>query len=178
MLMGTILLMSTSIIESFQPQSLSNHRTIQNRVNNNMMNMNNQKFSSTPEQLFRNTSLNMSSENETKPNNLPMLLDPGTKGGAIFLSLVLFIIPIIIYEVVTLGLGVDGIEAGKWIGVGFTFFTTVLWVATYILRVATKDMTYAKQLKDYENAVIAKRLEELDEDEIQALVEDIERDDF
>jgi hypothetical protein len=36
----------------------------------------------------------------------------------------------------------------------------------------------AKQLKDYENAVIAKRLEELDEDEIQALVEDIERDDF
>ena len=36
----------------------------------------------------------------------------------------------------------------------------------------------AKQLKDYENAVIAKRLEELDEDEVQALVEDIERDDF
>ena len=39
-------------------------------------------------------------------------------------------------------------------------------------------MKQAKQLKDYENAVIAKRLEELDEDEIQALVEDIERDDF
>ena len=36
----------------------------------------------------------------------------------------------------------------------------------------------ARQLKDYENAVIAKRLEELDDDEIQALVEDIERDDF
>ena len=36
----------------------------------------------------------------------------------------------------------------------------------------------AKQLKDYENAVIAKRLEELDEDEIQALVEDVERDDY
>lgn len=36
----------------------------------------------------------------------------------------------------------------------------------------------AKQLKDYENAVIAKRLEELDEDEIQALVEEVERDDF
>ena len=36
----------------------------------------------------------------------------------------------------------------------------------------------AKQLKDYENAVIAKRLEELDEDEVQALVEEIERDDF
>jgi len=30
-------------------------------------------------------------------------------------------------------------------------------------------------LKDYENAVIAKRLEELDEDEVQAMLEDIER---
>ena len=36
----------------------------------------------------------------------------------------------------------------------------------------------AKQLKDYENAVIAKRLEELDEDELQALVEEVERDEF
>jgi len=138
--------------------------------------------SNSPIPVRTNTVLHMSTENSpeatTKKSNLPMLLDPGTKGGALFLSLVLFIIPIIIYEIVTLGLGVDGVEAGKWIGVGFTFFTTVLWVSTYIFRVATKDMTYAKQLKDYENAVIAKRLEELDEDEIQALVEDIERDDF
>ena len=36
----------------------------------------------------------------------------------------------------------------------------------------------AKQLRDYENAVIAKRLEELDEDELQALVEEVERDAF
>merc|ERR1719276_228412 len=126
------------------------------------------------------TPLQMSAEDKppAKVSNLPMLLDPGTKGGALFLSLVLFIVPIIGYEVATIGFGVDGIEAGKWIGVGFTFFTTVLWVGSYVFRVATKDMTYAKQLKDYENAVIAKRLEELDEDEIQALVEDIERDDF
>jgi len=117
-------------------------------------------------------------EDKSSKSNLPMLLDPGTKGGALFLSLVLFIIPIIGYEVATLGFGFDEIEAGKWIGVGFTLLTCVLWVSTYIFRVATKDMTYAKQLKDYENAVIAKRLEELDEDEIQALVEDIERDDF
>lgn len=111
-------------------------------------------------------------------SKLPMLLDPGTKGGALFLSFLLFMVPIIVYQIVTGAFGVDGIEAGKWIGVGFTFFTTVLWVSTYIFRVATKDMTYAKQLKDYENAVIAKRLEELDDDEIQALVEDIERDEF
>mmetsp|Transcript_11556 Transcript_11556/g.16972 ORF Transcript_11556/g.16972 Transcript_11556/m.16972 type:complete len:121 (-) Transcript_11556:4024-4386(-) len=120
----------------------------------------------------------MISQIPKKSSKLPMLLDPGTRGGALFLSLVLFIIPIIGYQIVTGVFGVDGIEAGKWIGVGFTFFTTVLWVSTYIFRVATKDMTYAKQLKDYENAVIAKRLEELDEDELQALVEDIERDEF
>ena len=39
-------------------------------------------------------------------------------------------------------------------------------------------MKQARQLKDYENAVIATRLEELDDDEIQALVEEIDRDDF
>ena len=35
-------------------------------------------------------------------------------------------------------------------------------------------MTYAKQLRDYENAVLKKRLEELADDEIQALMEEIE----
>lgn len=74
--------------------------------------------------------------------------------------------------------GFDEIETGKWIGIGFTVLATLGWVSTYLFRVATKDMTYAKQLKDYENAVIAKRLEELDEDEIQALQEEVERDAF
>jgi len=122
--------------------------------------------------------LSSSDENASPENKLPMLLDPGTKGGALFLSLVLFIIPFIVYNVATLGFGVDEVEAGRDIGVGFTVITSLAWASTYIFRVATKDMTYAKQLKDYENAVIAKRLEELDEDEVQALVEDIERDDF
>lgn len=75
-------------------------------------------------------------------SKLPMLLDPGTKGGALFLSLVLFVVPLLGYQFVTSVLGVDGIEAGKWIGVGFTFATLILWVSTYIFRVATKDMTY------------------------------------
>ena len=133
--------------------------------------------------VLKGPPLYMSSDNDMPTSaeagkRLPMLLDPGTKGGALFLSLILFIIPLVGYQIVTNIFGVDGIEAGKWIGVGFTAFTTVLWVSTYIFRVATKDMTYARQLKDYENAVIAKRLEELDDDEIQALVEDIERDEF
>ena len=39
-------------------------------------------------------------------------------------------------------------------------------------------MIQAQQLKDYENAVIAKRLEELDDEEVQALVEEVEKDPF
>ena len=102
-----------------------------------------------------------------------MLLDPGTKGGALFLSLILFFIPIVGYAIGTNFLGWDGVEAGKWIGAGFTVVTTFLWVGSYILRVATKDMTYAKQLRDYENAVIQKRFEELDNDEVSALMDEI-----
>ncbi len=132
-------------VESFQPVSLcSLKNTCHQQKSQNFISTFHQ--SSIPQQKPTNIKLQMSTEptktNDAKPNNLPMLLDPGTKGGALFLSLVLFIVPIIIYEVVTLGFGIDGAEAGKWIGVGFTFFTTVLWVATYIFRVATKDMTY------------------------------------
>merc|ERR1712232_781990 len=109
---------------------------------------------------------------------LPMLLDIGTKGGALFLSLVLFIIPIIAYNVIVSTTGMDDVDVGRYIGVGFTVLTLLAWSSTYIFRVATKDMTYAKQLKDYENAVIAKRLEELEDDEVLALVEEMERDTF
>ncbi|KAL9185404.1 hypothetical protein ACHAXT_003181 [Thalassiosira profunda] len=126
---------------------------------------------------FHSTALFMSESNESQ-SSLPVFLDPGTKGGAIVLSLILFVVPIIGYNVATGLFGMDEIEVGRNIGVGFSVLTMLVWGGTYIFRVATKDMTYAKQLKDYEDAVIAKRLEELDEDEVQALVEDIEREKF
>mmetsp|Transcript_55087 Transcript_55087/g.61537 ORF Transcript_55087/g.61537 Transcript_55087/m.61537 type:complete len:204 (-) Transcript_55087:543-1154(-) len=129
----------------------------------------------------RSSSLLLSMEKgdgEKSTSNLPFWLDPGTRGGAIVLSVILFILPLLGYSVATNIFGVDGVDAGTYIGVGFTASASLVWLTTYIFRVATKDMTYAKQLKDYENTVIAKRLEELDDDEIQALVEEIERDDF
>ena len=89
------------------------------------------------------------SSEDAKKSNLPMLLDPGTKGGALFLSLVLFILPIIFYQVVTNVFGYDPIDAGRYIGVGFTVVTTILWVSTYIFRVATKDMTYVSTTRRY-----------------------------
>ena len=34
-----------------------------------------------------------------------------------------------------------------------------------------QDMTYVKQLREYEDAVMAKRLEEMTEDEVQKMVD-------
>jgi Protein of unknown function (DUF3007) len=82
------------------------------------------------------------SKKSTTGTSLPFWLDIGTKGGAIVWSLVLFIVPIIGYNVVTGIFGVDEIEAGKWIGVGFTAVALLAWGSTYLFRVATKDMTY------------------------------------
>ncbi|KAL3784367.1 hypothetical protein ACHAW5_005390 [Stephanodiscus triporus] len=127
------------------------------------------------------TPLRMTTSDEkssSSSSSLPVFLDPGTKGGVVVLSVLLFVLPIIAYNVATGPMGLDEIEVGRDIGVGFSVFTMLLWGSTYIFRVATKDMTYARQLKDYEDAVIAKRLEELDDDEVQALVEDIERERF
>ena len=59
-------------------------------------------------------------------------------------------------------------------GALFVLLSNLLWASTYVFRVANKDMTYAKQLRDYENAVLQKRLEELADDEISALMEEIE----
>lgn len=44
--------------------------------------------------------------------------------------------------------------------------------------ISTTFFIQAKQLRDYENAVMQKRLEELDEDEVQALMEEVDRDQF
>lgn len=60
------------------------------------------------------------------------------------MSLVLFIVPLLAYNVATTVFGADEIETGITIGVGFTVFATVAWVSTYIFRVATKDMTYVR----------------------------------
>jgi hypothetical protein len=90
------------------------------------------------------TSLSMAADQEE--NKLPFWLDPNTKGGVIVLSIVLFLIPFLGYNIATGIFGFDGIEAGKWIGVGFTAVGTVLWVGSYIFRVATKDMTYVSRL--------------------------------
>jgi hypothetical protein len=73
--------------------------------------------------------------------------------------------------------GMDAIMAGNYaqliIFVGLCFG----WVGSYLFRVATKQMTYAKQLEDYEEAVMQKRLEELPETELENIMQEIRPDD-
>ena len=57
----------------------------------------------------------------------------------------------------------------------FVIGSILLWTFSYIFRVFTKNMTYSTQLKQYEDAVIAKRFEELQDDEVEALLGEIER---
>ena len=88
-------------------------------------------------------------------------------------SLILVTIPYLVYEYLV-STGLEATKVGAYVGALFVLLSNVLWASTYIFRVANKDMTYAKQLRDYENAVLQKRLEELDDDEIDALLEEIE----
>ena len=67
------------------------------------------------------------------------------------------------------GAGVDPIWAGNIVQLTFVLGLTVAWVGSYVSRVMNKDMTYVKQLKDYEDAVMAKRLEELPEAELEKM---------
>jgi hypothetical protein len=69
--------------------------------------------------------------------------------------------------------GLDTLSAGVWSQV--LFVGGILgWVGTYLFRVVGKNMTYNQQLKDYEDAVLQKRLDELSPEQLAALQAEIE----
>jgi len=49
------------------------------------------------------------------------------------------------------------------------------WVLTYLVRALTQTMTYNQQVKDYQEAVLQKRLEELTPEELAQLQSEIEQ---
>ncbi|KAH8086726.1 DUF3007-containing protein [Aureococcus anophagefferens] len=53
----------------------------------------------------------------------------------------------------------DSSEVGVVLSGVFVIGSILLWTFSYIFRVFTKNMTYSTQLKQYEDAVIAKRFE-------------------
>lgn len=70
--------------------------------------------------------------------------------------------------------GLDSLKAGIWtqaVLVG----GLIGWLLTYLFRVGTKNMTYNQQVKDYEEAVLQKRLEEMTPEELAKLQAEIEQ---
>uniref|UniRef100_A0A6T6MFS5 Uncharacterized protein n=1 Tax=Timspurckia oligopyrenoides TaxID=708627 RepID=A0A6T6MFS5_9RHOD len=70
--------------------------------------------------------------------------------------------------------GMDADAAGTAVGASAGIGIVIAWTASYVFRVANKDMTYAQQLRDYEEAVLNKRYEELSEEELAALATELE----
>ncbi|MFM2303521.1 MAG: hypothetical protein RLZZ135_930 [Cyanobacteriota bacterium] len=69
--------------------------------------------------------------------------------------------------------GFDNIDAGIWSQL-LLVSIILAWLFSYIFRVATKKMTYTQQIKDYEEAVLQKRLEELTPEQLDKLQAEIE----
>ncbi|MGC9502857.1 DUF3007 family protein [Baaleninema sp.] len=68
--------------------------------------------------------------------------------------------------------GFDRLDAGIWSQV-LLVGGLIGWVATYLFRFATKNMTYHQQLQDYTDAVLQKRWEKMTEEERQALLSEL-----
>jgi hypothetical protein len=70
--------------------------------------------------------------------------------------------------------GLDSFKAGIW-SQALLVGGLIGWLLTYLFRVGTKNMTYNQQLKDYEEAVLQKRLESLTPEELAQLQAEIEQ---
>jgi membrane protein implicated in regulation of membrane protease activity len=71
-------------------------------------------------------------------------------------------------------LGFDPNDAGIWSQVVLVA-ALVGWLLTYLLRAVTQNMTYNQQLKDYEDAVLQKRLEAMTPEELAQLQAEVEQ---
>ncbi|MFW6359425.1 MAG: DUF3007 family protein [Chroococcales cyanobacterium] len=71
------------------------------------------------------------------------------------------------------GIGLDSLTAGIWTQV-LLVVGLVGWLLTYVFRALTKNMTYNQQLKQYEDAVLQKRLDSLPPEELAQLQAEIE----
>lgn len=71
-------------------------------------------------------------------------------------------------------LGFEAGAAGNWVQLIIFLGICVGWVGSYIWRVGTKQMTYVKQLEQYEDAVMRKRMDEMTDAEMQQMLQDLE----
>ena len=71
-------------------------------------------------------------------------------------------------------LGFDSLTAGVW-SQAVLVIGLIGWLLTYLVRALTQTMTYNQQVKDYQEAVLQKRLEELTPEELAQLQSEIEQ---
>ena len=89
---------------------------------------------------------------------------------AILIALGVFLAGGLIYLVLKL-VGLPANVAGIWSQV-LLVLGLIGWVSTYVFRVFTNQMTYHKQVKDYDDAFFAKKLEQMSPEEIEKLMAD------
>ncbi len=70
--------------------------------------------------------------------------------------------------------GLDTLEAGVWSQL-LLVGGLIGWVISYVFRAVGQKMTYNQQRKDYEEAYLKKRLEELTPEELAKLQAEIEQ---
>ena len=69
-------------------------------------------------------------------------------------------------------LGLSAQTAGIWSQVILVVGVVIGWLSTYIFRVFTNQMTYHKQVKDYDDAFFAQQLENMSPEELEKLMSD------
>jgi len=92
---------------------------------------------------------------------------------AIAITLGVFVFGGLTYVVLQVA-GVDGQQAGIWTQL-LLVVGLLGWISTYLFRVGNKNMTYNQQLKDYEEAVLTKRLEEMTPEQLAKLQAEVEQ---
>ena len=91
---------------------------------------------------------------------------------AIAITIGIFLAGGVVYLILQLA-GLDNLAAGIWTQ-ALLVGGLVGWLLTYLFRVGTKQMTYNQQLKDYEEAVLQKRLEKMTPEELAQLQAEVD----
>jgi hypothetical protein len=79
--------------------------------------------------------------------------------------------------VVKIGLeqaGLDTLDAGVW-SQAVLVLGLLGWVSTYLVRAVTHNLTFHKQFRDYEDALLQKRYNELTPEELAQLQAEVEQ---
>lgn len=83
------------------------------------------------------------------------------------IGLGLFVVGGLVYAFLMV-VGLDKLSAGVWSQAALVI-VMIAWLGTYLLRASTQSMTYNQQLKDYEDAVLQKRLDAMTPEQLAQL---------